>query len=502
MKRSIVIVVLCFLLAFSAFATAVAEKATTAADRVLVLGMQGEPATLNSHSNAENIVLQMGHLYAGFLTSLHEENGGPIQPSVAKSWKFLTSTDIEFQLRDDVYFHNGRNLTADDIVFTFQWTLNPDNGSIRRSNFATSYGSIEKTGKYSFILHLKNPDPSLFELLAYLPIVAKDTVATLSTDNPIGCGPFKVESWNHGQQVNFVTFDQYWDRESIQYAKLVVRCFQDYNATVTALFADDIDIMLFLNTTDISAIQARGFKTQSVSDTGNYVACNVLNEKLSNPKVREAIKYSIDKQELIELLQGGVGDPVSQMYAPTSAFYNKSLDWETNLVRAKQALVDAGYPNGLDVEILTSNVSFRVNLSTILKEQLERAGFRVKVNVQENATMMSIWNSGGAELAIGAFGFYADPSFRTMFVSSTANNNWRRYGYNNDEYNNLYVKGMSSTDVAERFAIYSRMSEKYIDEAGFFMLLTSTSNCASKNNISGLVYRGSGNSDFTRIIFD
>lgn len=469
--------------------------------RTLTIGWEKSPATLNSHANSENVVLQVGHLVHGMLTSLNNENGGPIQPAIAESWEYKTNTELVLHIRDDVYWHNGRQLTADDIVFTFDWVKDEANASIKMANLK-GVEKAEKTGDWEVTLTLSAPDPSLLEILAYVYLVAEDTVDTLD-DAPIGCGPFKFVSWDEGQQINFETFDKFYNAGSIQFDKLVMRTFGDYNAAMTAFFAGEVDVLCGLKGTDVAAVEARdGFHTQSIADTGNYVSCNTAKEKLANPKVREAIKYALDKQEMIDLLLEGVGEPVSQILPTTNAFYNAELDWECDRERSKQALIDAGYPNGLDIEILVPNTQARVDLATVLKEQLDAVGFNTTINIQENAAMFEIFNAGNAELAIGGFGFYADPSFRTTFISSTKNNNWRRYGYDNAEYNELLERGMASNDTAERKEIYTEVFRKTIDEAGFFMLYASTSNAAVKDNIEGLVFRGSGNSDFTQITFN
>ena len=90
----------------------------------LVVGLDSEPITLNAHANSEAKALQIGHLTTCFLTTLNDINGGPVQPGVATSWEFVSPTEVLFHLRDDVKFHNGRQLTADDIVFTINWTQN------------------------------------------------------------------------------------------------------------------------------------------------------------------------------------------------------------------------------------------------------------------------------------------------------------------------------------------------------------------------------------------
>ena len=486
--------------AVDAPAEAPAAPEAPAEPRTLTIAWEKSPATLNSHANSENVVLQVGHLVHGTLTALNAENGGPIQPAIAESWEYKSNTELVLHIRDDVYWHNGRQLVPEDIIFTMDWVKDEANASIKRSQFVI-VDKAEKTGDWEVTLTLKSPDPSLLELMSYLYLVAEDTVATLA-DAPIGCGPFKFVSWDEGQQINFEVFDKFYDAGTIQFDKLVMRTFGDYNAAMTAFFAGEVDVLCGLKGTDVAAVEARpGFYVQSIADTGNYVSCNTAKEKLANPKVREAIKYAIDKQEMIDLLLVGVGEPVSQVMPTTSEFYNKELDWEVDRDRAKQALIDAGYPNGLDIEILVPNTQARVDLATVLKEQLDAVGFNTSINIQENAAMFEIFNAGNAELAIGGFGFYADPSFRTTFISSSLNSNWRRYGYDNAEYNELLAKGKESTDTAERKEIYSKVFQKTIDEAGFFMLYASTSNAAVKDHIEGLIFRGSGNSDFIHITF-
>lgn len=471
--------------------------------RTLILGQPEAPTSLNAHAVTGNYVLQVGHLYNGFLTAYNDVYGGPIQPAVAESWDYVSATEIIFHLREDVYWHNGRQLTADDVVFTFDWVMNPDNASIRLANYKgkLDVGSVTKVDDFTVKFSLLTPDPCLLEMLACCPLVAEDTVGTLDTA-PIGCGPFKFVKWEEGQHIEFETFDQYWDRGTIQYDKLILRTFADYNALMASFLADEIDIMLFLNTTDIATIEAMGGKYYAVTnpDACNYMASTVSDEVLSNPKVREAIKYAIDKQELIDLLLFGNGEAISQPIPTSNEYYNPALDWERDVERAKQALIDAGYPDGVDVEIMCPTA--RQATATILKEQLEEVGFRISINVQENTPMFEIWNAGNAQLVLAGFAYNIDPSLRSSPIASDYSTVWSRFQYVDAEYNELYGKCLSETDVETRKAIFTRMFEKMIDEAGYYMLYSSTSNCAVKSNIEGVIYRNSGASDFTQITFN
>jgi len=260
--------------------------------------------------------------------------------------------------------------------------------------------------------------------------------------------------------------------------------------------------MLFLNTTDIATIEAMGGKYYAVTtpDACNYMASTVSHPVLANPKVREAIKYAIDKQELIDLLLFGNGVPISQPIPTTNEYYNPDLDWDRDVERAKQALIDAGYPDGVELEIMSPTA--RQATATILKEQLEEVGFRITINVQENTPMFEIWNAGNAQLVLAGFAFNIDPSLRSNPIASQYSTVWTRFQYDDAEYNELYGQCLNETDVETRKEIFTRMFEKMIDEAGYFMLYSSTSNCGVKSNIEGVIYRNSGASDFTKITFN
>ena len=468
--------------------------------KTLVVGLDSEPITLNSHANSEAKALQIGHLTTCFLTTLNDVNGGAVQPGVATSWEYVSPTEVLFHLRDDVKFHNGRQLTADDIVFTINWTQNVENGSIHR-NKSLLVDRAEKSGDFGVTIHLKSPYPPLIELLAYYPIIAEDTVDTLDTA-PVGCGPFKFVRWDRDQQILFETNKEYYGG-SIAFDELVLRVFQDYNAEMTAFLAGEVDIFQFLSSVDVPTIEARSdqFQVQSIDDYGYYLASNTQREVLAKPKVREAIKYALDKQMLVNLLVAGSGTPVSQFVVKTNQYYDDSFDWERDVERARQALIDAGYPNGLDLKISSADQVVNRDIGVVLKEQLEEVGFRIQIEVHDSGAFFAGFNKGQYQLATGGFGFYADPGLRTAFILGTTTV-WKRYGYQNAEYDSLYAQALKETDTAARKAIYGQMARKQIDEAGFFMLFSSTGNAAVKNSVRGLIYRSSGNSDFTRITFD
>ena len=260
--------VVALLAMFSACADAIGQSGPT---KTLVVGLDSEPITLNAHANSEAKALQIGHLTTCFLTSLNDLNGGPIQPGVATSWEYVSPTEVLFHLRDDVKFHNGRQLTSDDIVFTINWTQNLDNGSIHR-NKSLLVDRAEKSGDFDVTIHLKSPYPPLIELLAYYPIIAEDTIDTLDTA-PVGCGPFKFVRWDRDQQILFETNKEYYGG-SIAFDELVLRVFQDYNAEMTAFLAGEVDIFQFLSSVDIPTVEARSdrFNVQSIDDYGYYLS--------------------------------------------------------------------------------------------------------------------------------------------------------------------------------------------------------------------------------------
>lgn len=500
MTRGLSVITISLLLAAMMCSTALATGVAEPESKTLVVSMDAEPATLNAHANAENYVLQVGHLVNCYLTALNPVDSAVILPGIAKSWDYLSDTELKFTLREDVYFHNDRQLTADDVVFTFDWTVDKNNTSVRRGNIAPNVEKVEKTGTFEVLMTLKNPYPPLLELLAFLPIISEDTVKTLATA-PVGCGPFKFVRWDRDQQIVFESYEKYW-AGPLQYDTLILRTFHDYNAEMTAFLAGEVDVFLWLSSVDVPTIEARStdFHVQSIDDYAYYLSLNTQVEVLQSQKVRDAIKYAIDKKSAVNLVLKGKGTPISQPVASTNAYYNTDLDWELDLEKAKQSLTEAGYPNGLELTLSTQNTVVLRDLATVMKEQLEAAGFVIRLNVLESPSLFAMWNVGEAEIALGGYGLFNDPAYRSDYVlGSLFLSGFKRYGYNNPEYDALYREGLTTADIDKRKEIYAKLWELAMDDAGFYMLFSSTSYSAVANRVKGLVYRSSGNSNFTKI---
>lgn len=477
---------------------AAVEANAEGARDTLVISMAQEPTTVNFHASGFVTTQQTAHLCAGYLLKIAAD--GSVAPYIAESWEYASDTELVMKLREDVYWHNGRLLTADDVVFTFEWMMNQDNGSVYFSNFNGKVEKVEKTGDFEVKFTLVAPYPPFLELLAWnCPLVAEDIMDTLDT-NPIGCGPFKFISWDHNQQINYEVFDQYFDRDKIAYDKLTLRCFQDSNAQMTAFLAGEVDFVN-VDANDVDMIAAKEeYKIQSTQNNIWFIGCNSSVGVFANEKVRQAAKYAIDKDEIIEIAMNGQGIPVSQFVLPGTTYYDESLDWTQDLEKAKQLLAEAGYPNGgCEFTLTGSNDATTRNVMTVLQYQFEAAGFKVNLNCADAGEWWEKYTKGELEMAVNSYGVYNDPAFRTTYLLTTGSA--VRFGYHNDEYDELYAKGLVERDEEARKAIYSRMFEIAIDDAGFFNLFAPETFCGVKSEIEGLEFHDNGNSDFTGVTF-
>ncbi len=214
------------LLAACCVAFSAPTPAQAAKDR-LVIDLAGEPSSLDPQQqwNPDSY-----YVYRNIFDNLvTRDDAGQIVPEIATSWKNLSDTKVEFQLRDDVTFHDGSKLTPDDVVYSVRRITDPAFASPQRDQFGKIVGA-EATGPHSVVLTLDSPYPALLAQLVKLSIVPKHVVEKIGNDAfnlaPVGSGPYKFVSWQRGVAVTLVRNDAYWGRKG-RFATAVFRAVPD-----------------------------------------------------------------------------------------------------------------------------------------------------------------------------------------------------------------------------------------------------------------------------------
>jgi glutathione transport system substrate-binding protein len=458
----------------------------------LVFGLSGEPSTMDPliQNGTVGRTIKL-NLYRGLFN--YDENG-ELSNELAESYDVsddhLTYT---FTLRD-AKFHNGDPVTAEDVKFTFERILDPANGATFINELSV-IESISTEGDKKVIFKLKEPYAPFVHYLA-LPesvIVQKSWVEAGHDFNeePNGAGPFKYVKWTKGQDYVVAKFEDYYKEGKPQLDEIRFVFYPDDNTRVNAIRAGDVDIIDYVPWKDAGLIEADG-NLKLDSQGGPYMALqfNTKFEPFSNPKVRQALAYAIDRSAVINTAFNGRGEPIWGMAIPEGYLgYNEKYAnyFEHDIEKAKQLLAEAGYPNGFKARLLaTSQYSFHQNTAVAVAAELEKIGIEVELDLPDWATRINKNMEGDYDfLVVGTSGDITDADWLSNFYLSgeVRLNNSAYFG--DAEIDRLLAEGRRELDEAKRQQIYEQLSARAMELSPFVYLSWREQSFGMKSNLQG-----------------
>lgn len=280
-----------------------AAPATPKETQLLVAADQ-DPVGLDPHKVPAASSARIYSLVYDSLTKMDAEFN--LQPNLAKKWEVSPDgKTVTFTLEQGVKFHNGREMTSEDVKFSFERILNPDTGSIAKSYF-TSIDKIETPDKYTVVFQLKNPDSALLANTSssFASIVPQE-VADLNTE-AVGTGPFKLDSMESGQFVLLTKNPNYFKQGIPKVDSIKFVIMKDEAQRMAAIRAGKVDIAsvsadsatLLENTPNVSI---KSYQSLEYS----YLGINVAKKPFDDPRVRQAISYAVDRNEIIQTVWKG-----------------------------------------------------------------------------------------------------------------------------------------------------------------------------------------------------
>jgi peptide/nickel transport system substrate-binding protein len=308
-----------------------------------------------------------------------------VVPDLADSWKANEDlTKYTFTLRKGVLFHNGQEMTADDVVASIKRVQDPATASISR-NFISMVESINAPDRYTVEFGLSSPYANLPTALGaiHMKIAPKELLGTLG-EKPVGTGPFKFVELVPGSHMRLVRNDKYFVPGQPYVDEVVYKVLPEALVAATALKRGEIDLWYRVPADQVKELQrAGGDVVIDGVPTGSFDAVIPHNKRkpFNDPKVRLAMDYATDRQKVVDAVLFGYGTAVQTPVSPSSPFFKKDLPLrKQDIAKAKQLLAEAGYPNGLDLTIIAQ--AGRVNrerLALVIQDMWRPAGIRLKV---------------------------------------------------------------------------------------------------------------------------
>ncbi|MBB6098142.1 peptide/nickel transport system substrate-binding protein [Deinobacterium chartae] len=461
---------------------------------VLRAGMQTDPVGLDPHvTQATSTRNQLENVYD---TLVAFDAEGKIVPSLASRW--TTSKDGKtwtFTLRSGVKFHNGRALTASDVVYSIERIKDPKTKSPRSGDFEV-VKSVRATSPNTVVFTLEKPFSPLLSKLAFSlnVIVPKEATATLNT-KPVGTGPFQFVEYLPQTRMVLKKNPNFWGKDAkgnkLPYLDGITYSYlPDATARVTAIRTGNVDWVEYVPATDIKTLQGNKDVVVSGGPSANYRSLffNAKVKPFSDARVRRAIAYAINNQEIVDVAllgSGGIASPGTVLpkghyYAAPDASYGKP-----NLERARALLREAGYPNGFQMNLkVTSTYDFLRTPAEIIQAQLAPLGIKVNIIAEEwSVYLPSILKKDYDATILGESG-QGDPDdyLYTPFKSDSGGN---LINFADKQIDDLLEQARATSGASARKSIYQKVQKRLVELSPMVYLYSSTQYEAHRRNIKG-----------------
>ena len=386
------------------------------------------------------------------------------KPQLAEKWTpNADSSEWTFVLRKGVKFHNGRELTSEDVKFSIDRILDPKTAS-KGAKAMGPINEIATPDKYTVVFKLAGPyaDLPLQMGNTFARIIAKENVDDLG-NKPIGSGPFILKEYVPGTRAVLVRNPDYFE-PGIPYLDEVHQVYiKEYAAQMSALKTGEVHVM-YLAPAEIIP-QLEGDPNVKVLQTSapsfQPLVMNVTKKPFNDVRVRQALRYALDRKSMMEAATGGFGTlgndhPVS----PGSPWYDKNQPkHERDINKAKKLLAEAGYPNGIDITFFTSTGRPGLEEAAVVAQQtLSEAGIRVKIESVEIARLYSEVHPDIPEFAIAHNNWFGRPTIdETLSPYYYTKSNWNISKFSDPEVDRLLDQAKSSTDEAQRKVLYAQI---------------------------------------------
>ena len=432
----------------------------------VTMGMYGDLYTPDLHRTLGNPTAQFGGLVAESLVTYSKTCD--IVPSLAKSWDVGPGAkSYTFHLRKGVKFHNGKELTAEIVKANMDHFKAKETKSPRRKTYK-SVKKIEVIDKYTLKLSLKKGDYGfLVKIRPTLFFITHPDSFEAKPPHPIGTGPFKFVEWKPKQYAKVTKFGNYWKKapngDKLPYIdNVTLRPIPDATVRYTALRAGDVDWVWALPPEVVPNLLKKAPKGLQTSIRSGarwfYVNMNNIAGPTKDIKVRRALAYALNKQELMDAITWGLSKAGVQPYYPGSTWNHPGVKqpYPQDLAKSRALLKEAGYPDGVTVNAIVPNQSILLNLATVVQAQLKKVGIKVNIKSMDKSAHHKRRIKQKFDISIGHLAYAPDPaSTYDRFFYSKAKFNFGKYI--NKDFDKLLDKARGITDHKARKAEYRKV---------------------------------------------
>ncbi|MER5429981.1 ABC transporter substrate-binding protein [Streptomyces sp. NPDC002588] len=314
------------------------------------------------------------------LTLIGPQTGKPTGV-LAKSWKLAPDAmSMDITLRDDVTFHSGRKLTADDVIFTLKKVQDPATGAANQP-IAAQIKTMKAEGDHELKLTFSKATPNIFDLFETMPIVNPATYAGYAAGKAVdGTGRFAWKSWTPGGKVELTKYAKYRDAKNTHLDKIEINIINDPTAIVSAIRSGRVQYGVGIPALDARSLSKQpGYALVSSGGSAIPLALDVTKAPFDDKTVRQAVQYAIDRDRIVEQVEGGQAEATDLPWRTSTVGYDaaQAKQYTYQPDKAKQLLAKAGVKKA-SFNVVTLNTPEATGIFQIIKNNLAAVGLTAK----------------------------------------------------------------------------------------------------------------------------
>jgi len=422
------------------------------------------------------------------------------------------------KLRKGVKFHDGTDFKADAVKACLDRVTNPENKLKRYGLYNNNIAKVDVVDDYTARITLKTAFSPFINQLAHPSTVMISPTALKQYGNkdiafhPVGTGPFKFVEWKQTDYLKVAKFDGYWKKGYPKVDTITWKPVVDNNSRAALMQTGEAHFTypvpyevaeVLKSKPDIEVVAAPSIVLR-------YLAMNVLQKPLDNPKVRQAINYAINKEALSKVAFAGYAAPAEGVAPQGVEFAVKLGPWPYDVAKAKQLMTEAGYPNGFETELWSGyNHTTAQKVAQFLQQQLQQIGIKTKITLLEagqRVEKVESWQDPAtAPVRLYYVGWStstgeADWALRPLLGGDSWVPKLSNYTfYKNPQFDADIKNAQLTTDTAERAKLYKDAQEIAWNDAAWAPLVVEKLLSAHSKKLSGVYVIPDASFNFTEV---
>ena len=415
---------------------------------------------------------------------------GELVPVLAETWEQVDDTTIEFKLRSGVTFHNGEEVTADTVKFSFDRVLVPEIVSpatayFKRAGIAATVVDpstirVTTSGPYAATL------PTLTQAYIVPPGYLEEVGPEKFAQEPVGTGPYKFGEWVKDQRVVLERNDDYWGGAP-QIQTATFRPIPEPTSRLAALEVGEVDFISNVPLDNASQVE-EGADTKLVVRDGShlYLGLQQLRPPFDDQRVRQAVNHAVDVESIISgLMQGRVTRLPGAVFPGTLGFDPALTPYAYDPERASQLLTEAGYPDGFDTELFYApnlgGTSKLKELAEVVAEELKAVKINVKLTSLEIAAFNQRVSTGDYPMY---FYVWTSPAAAAQYLELLFSSKTRGWYYQNPDADQLIDQYFATLDDQQREDVGLELNQFLFEEAPWLFMFQYPYGYGLRNNVS------------------